>query len=194
LSWGQRPRPDGSLPRLSRKHCWQPGVRDRARDSLGALNYCACRTDLGLSDGSRRLDIDDDRGLQINQGSCRRRQEGMPFKSAGPLCGRIRPGDELRSVSLAPPQAASSRVSRYSRTDRRVLAMASQSTSSDPQNDACWRRRQSGWHRPQKRSPRPTLLPCSAGPRSQTAFAAGRNREVEWSGTSPSRPSRQNQR
>src|SRR3954462_8702640 len=36
------------------------------------------------------------------------------------------------TVSLAAPQAASSRVSRYSRTDRRVLAMASQSTSSDP--------------------------------------------------------------
>src|ERR1700730_6284880 len=36
------------------------------------------------------------------------------------------------TVSLAAPQAASSRVSRYSRTDRRVLATASQSTSSDP--------------------------------------------------------------
>ena len=41
------------------------------------------------------------------------------------------------TVSLAAPQAASSRVSRYSRTDRRVLAMASQSTSSDPATARC---------------------------------------------------------
>src|SRR3954451_7845124 len=42
------------------------------------------------------------------------------------------------TVSLAAPQAASSRVSRYSRTDRRVLAMASQSTSSDPAAERCF--------------------------------------------------------
>src|SRR4051794_11809943 len=41
------------------------------------------------------------------------------------------------TVSLAAPQAASSRVSRYSRTDRRVLATASQSTSSDPAEERC---------------------------------------------------------
>src|SRR5258705_7872640 len=41
------------------------------------------------------------------------------------------------TVSLAAPHAASSRVSRYSRTDRRVLAMASQSTSSDPAAERC---------------------------------------------------------
>jgi hypothetical protein len=41
------------------------------------------------------------------------------------------------TVSLAAPQVASSRVSRYSRTDRRVLAMASQSTSSDPAAERC---------------------------------------------------------
>src|SRR5580700_4468934 len=41
------------------------------------------------------------------------------------------------TVSLAAPQAASSKVSRYSRTDRRVLAMASQSTSSDPAAERC---------------------------------------------------------
>src|SRR6476660_8889760 len=41
------------------------------------------------------------------------------------------------TVSLAAPQA-SSRVSRYSRTDRRVLATASQSTSSDPAEERCF--------------------------------------------------------
>src|ERR1700722_7050068 len=41
------------------------------------------------------------------------------------------------TVSLAAPQAASSKVSRYSRTDRRVPAMASQSTSSDPGAERC---------------------------------------------------------
>jgi hypothetical protein len=34
---------------------------------FGALNHCACCTDLGLPDSSRRLDIDDDRGLQVDQ-------------------------------------------------------------------------------------------------------------------------------
>jgi hypothetical protein len=29
------------------------------------LNHCACRTDLGLPDRSRHLDINDDRGLQV---------------------------------------------------------------------------------------------------------------------------------
>src|SRR5271168_1166093 len=41
------------------------------------------------------------------------------------------------TVSLAAPQAASSRVSRYSRTERRVLALTSQSTSSDPAAERC---------------------------------------------------------
>src|SRR5712675_2570195 len=40
------------------------------------------------------------------------------------------------TVSLAAPQASSSRVSRYSRSDRRVLAMAFQSTS-DPAAERC---------------------------------------------------------
>jgi hypothetical protein len=90
----------------------------------GAVEQCCpCRTDLGLPDSSRRLDIDEDRGLQVDQVVVGVGKEGMPFASAGPLCGRIRLGDKLR-YRLAAPQAASSRVSN-SRTDRRVLAMAS---------------------------------------------------------------------
>src|SRR5207344_2728768 len=63
---------------------------------FGALNHCAGRTDLGLTDSSRRLDIDDDRRLQVDQVVVGVGKEGMPFVSAGPLCGRIRLGDELR--------------------------------------------------------------------------------------------------
>src|SRR5437764_6282751 len=40
-------------------------------------------------------------------------------------------------TSLAAPQAASSSVSRYSLTERRVAAIASQSTSSDPSAERC---------------------------------------------------------
>jgi hypothetical protein len=49
-----------------------------------------------LPDSSRRLNIDDDRRLQVDQVVVGVGKEGMPFMSAGPLRGRIRPGDELR--------------------------------------------------------------------------------------------------
>ena len=101
----------------------------------------------------------------------------MPFVSAGPLRGRIRPGDELRYRSLAAPQAASSRVSRYpGPIGASWRWRPSQHHPTQRQSAACWRRQQSGWHRPQRRPRRPTLLPCSAGPRSRTACAADRNR------------------
>ncbi len=41
---------------------------------------------------------------------------------------------------------------------------------------ACWHRQQSGWHQQRRPSRQPALLPCSVGPRSQTACAADRNR------------------
>ena len=69
------------------------------------------------------------------------------------------------TVSLAAPQAASSwrwPPSRHHQIQQ--------------QSAACWHRRQSGWHRPQRQPRRPVLRPCSAGPRSRTAFAADRNR------------------
>jgi hypothetical protein len=81
------------------------------------------------------------------------------------------------TVSLAAPQAASSRVPRYPRTDRRVLATASQSHhQTRRQSAACWHRQQSSWHRQQRPSHQPTLLPCSVAPRSRTVCAADRNR------------------
>ena len=54
---------------------------------FSALNHGAGRTDLGLPDSSRRLDIDDDRRLQVNKVVVGVGKEGMPFVSAGPLCG-----------------------------------------------------------------------------------------------------------
>jgi hypothetical protein len=56
------------------------------------------------------------------------------------------------------PQAASSSVSRYSLTERRVAAIASQSTSSDPSAERCL----SGWRRPQSHRCRQALPPRSA--------------------------------
>src|SRR5438046_2723521 len=64
--------------------------------SMAKATHGACRTDLGLPDRSRRLDIDDDRRLQVDQVVVGVGKERMPFVSAGPLRGRIRPGDELR--------------------------------------------------------------------------------------------------
>jgi hypothetical protein len=44
----------------------------------------------------RRLDIDDDRRLQVDQVVVRVGKEGMSFVRAGSLYGRIRLRDELR--------------------------------------------------------------------------------------------------
>ena len=46
----------------------------------------------------------------------------------------------------------------------------------EQQRAVCWRRLQSGWHRPQKRRRRPALLPCSAALLSQTICATDCNR------------------
>jgi hypothetical protein len=123
--------------RLSRKHCRGQALGTGPEALFGALNHCACRTDLGPPDSSCRLDIDDDRCLQIDQVVVGVGKEGMPFVSAGPLCGRIRLGDELRYRLAGCAPGTSSRVSRHSRTDRRILAMASQSTSLDPAAERC---------------------------------------------------------
>src|SRR5258708_38373036 len=95
------------LPRLAPgstgTQCRQ-ALRTKPEAIFGALNHCACRTDLGLPDSSRRLDIDDDRRLQVDQVVVGVGKEGMPFVSASPLRGRIRPGDELwdRLAGCAP--------------------------------------------------------------------------------------------
>jgi hypothetical protein len=46
---------------------------------FGALNHCACRTDPGLPDSSGRLDIDDDRGLQVDRVVVGVGKEGCPL-------------------------------------------------------------------------------------------------------------------
>jgi hypothetical protein len=106
------------------------------------------------------------------------------------------------TVSLAAPQAASSRVSRYSRTDRRVLATASQSTSSDPAEERCLLA-SAAIRLASTAKAVPSTNP-SAMQRRTTVSNSLRSRsqsrkrpclfleKVEWSGTSPSRPSRQN--
>ena len=136
------------------------------------------RAELREAKAVRRALDDDDRRLQIDQVVVGVGKEGMPFVSAGPS---VRPDPTWRvnfgTVSLAAPQAASSRVSRYSRTDRRVLAMASPVNVIRPGRRALLvgiGSNQAGIDR--KGSPRrPALRPCSAGPRSRTAFAAGRS-------------------
>src|SRR4029078_2993502 len=104
------------------------------------------------------------------------------------------------TVSLAAPQAASSRVSRYSWTDRRVLAMAFQSTSSDPAAERCLLASAASRLASTAKAV-PSTSP-SAMQRRTTVSNSLRNRsqsrkrpclfleKVEWSGTPPSRPSR----
>src|SRR5215216_1317297 len=51
---------------------------------------------LGLPDRSRRLDVDDDRDLQVDQIVVGVGKEGMSFVSAGPLRGWVRLVNEFR--------------------------------------------------------------------------------------------------
>ncbi len=104
---------------------------------LGALDHGARGTDLRLTDGAAWLDIDDDGMVEVDQVVGGIGEEGVPLVRARPLGCRVRLGHELGFTSLAAPQAASSSVSRYSRTERRVLAIASQSTSSLPSAERC---------------------------------------------------------
>src|SRR5215213_2543911 len=148
--------------------------------------------------------FDNDRGLQIDQVIVGVGEEGMPFISAVHCAAGSDLEMNFGTVSLAAPQAASSRVSRYSRTDRRVLAMASQSTSSDPAAERCLLA-SAAIRLASTAKAAPSTNP-SAMQRRTTVSNSLRSRsqsrkrpclfleKVEWSGTSPSRPSRQNHR
>ena len=108
------------------------------------------------------------------------------------------------TVSLAAPQAASSRVSENSRTDRRVLAMVPMRPSSDPTAECCLLA-STAIRLASTAKAAPSTNP-SAMQRRTTVSNSLRSRsqlrkrpclfleKVEWSGTSPSSPSRQNQR
>src|SRR5580704_5018751 len=104
-------------------------------------------------------------------------------------------------TSLAAPQAASSNVSRYSLTERRVAAIASQSTSSDPSTERCLFA--SALIRlASTAKPSPPTSPSAMQRRtvvSNTLRSRSLSRKrpcrffekVEWSGTAPSSPRRQ---
>src|SRR5882762_3481017 len=62
----------------------------------GALDHGSGCAHLGLPDRARRFDIEDDRGLQVDQIVICISEERVSFVSAGPLRCRIGPGDELR--------------------------------------------------------------------------------------------------
>ena len=121
--------------------------------------------------------------------------------SAGPLCGRIRLGDELSVPSRSPrPRQLHPGCRDNSRTDRRVLAMASQSTSSDPTAERCLLA-SAAIRLASTAKAAPSTNP-SAMQRRTTVSNSLRSRsqsrkrpclfleKVEWSGTSPSSPSR----
>jgi hypothetical protein len=58
--------------------------------------------DLGLADCACRLDVENDRGLQIDQIIVRIGEERVSFVSAGPLCCGIGLADELRHDLAGP--------------------------------------------------------------------------------------------
>src|SRR5262249_11334569 len=84
-----------------------------------------------------RFDIDDDRRLQINEIIVGISKESMSFKRSLHCAAGSEREMNLGLTSLAAPHAASSSVSRYSCTERRVAARAGQSTASEPGTERC---------------------------------------------------------
>lgn len=71
-----------------------------------AFGYGSRRADLGLADRARRLDVENDRGLQVDQIVVCIGEERVSFVSAGPLCRWIGSGENFGTTSLAAPHAA----------------------------------------------------------------------------------------
>ncbi len=127
-------RPANPASRLIRKRCrqpdaggWMPKHSSVRSIIVRAAPTSACRMARVASTSTMT------RSLQINQVVVSVGKKGVAFASTGPLRSRIADREiNFGTVSLAAPQAASSSVSRYSRTDRRVLASVSQSCPSPP--------------------------------------------------------------
>jgi hypothetical protein len=66
-----------------------------AEAGLRPLDHRLRRPNLGLPNGSRRLDVDDHAVVGVDQIIGGVGEEGMAFVRAGPLRRRIGPGDEL---------------------------------------------------------------------------------------------------
>jgi hypothetical protein len=58
------------ISRLTRGSVCGNALGAHSKAFFGALYHYPCRTDLGLPDGARRLDVEDDRGLQVDKVVC----------------------------------------------------------------------------------------------------------------------------
>ena len=103
----------------------------------GAFDHGSCGADFGLADRACRLDVENNSRLQIDQVVVCIGEERMSFVSAGPLCRGSAGETNFGTVSLAAPHAALSRVSRYSRTARRLAARLRQFVCSALETDLC---------------------------------------------------------
>lgn len=104
---------------------------------LRPFRYAARRPDLGLPDGAASSHIEDDGMVEIDQVVGGVGEEGMPLQGTGPLRRQIDIETNFAFTSLAAFQAASSRVSRYARTEQRLPARFSQPTGSEPSAELC---------------------------------------------------------
>src|SRR6185437_13861029 len=112
-------------------------VRLEVKSLLGSLNHRLRRTDLGLTDGSGSFDVNNDAEFDVNEivvGIC---------KEAGPRiapvhCAAGSDGETNFGVTLlAAPNAASSRVARYSLVARLAVSATHVLLHSVPGIDRC---------------------------------------------------------
>src|SRR5262249_31388317 len=125
--------------------CWRRAVGRVSRQSrgldaealLGPLDHRLRRTDFGLADRTRGLDIHDDAALNIDQVVVRIGKECRAAHRASPL-RRGSDGDtNFGLTSVAAPKAASSSVARYSLTARLAAAGSRSVLHSLPGTERC---------------------------------------------------------
>src|SRR6202790_4725682 len=85
---------------------------------LGSLDHGLRRTDLGLTNGAGRLDVNDDAELHVDEIVVGVSEECRSLVSPGPLGRRIGWRDKLRDHVGSPPPSRIIEVARYSFTAR----------------------------------------------------------------------------
>src|SRR5271163_2852838 len=176
-------------------------LRPQAEALLRTVDHPLLRCHLGLANRGGRLNIDDDRVLQVDQVIGAVGEEGEPAIRTCPARAGSAGEINFGTTGVAAPNAASSRTARYSRTAwfaasgarhslpgtlrcrlaSALIMLASTAKPSPPTSPSAMQRR--------------TVVSNTLRNRSLSRKRPCRFFEkVEWSGTEPSSPSRQNQR
>jgi hypothetical protein len=153
-------------------------LRLKAEALLCSFDHGLCRADLGLPNGARGLDVNDDAELHVDEIVVGVSKECRSLMSAGPLGRGIGWRTNFGTTSLAAPHAVSSRVARYSFTARLDLLGSRSLRQSCPAIERCLLA-SAAIRLASTATPSPPTRPA--------AMHASKTRSNMWRKTSPSR-------